>query len=313
VNVLIIGASGYIGEPLALQLRKNGHTVYGVVRNKDKAKELIKGEVHVVVGDGTKADTLVEAVKKADVIVNSTMDFTNADLDALSEVAISQAVDKAGGHKKRFIFISGFGVNESSNTPIIEESPTRSEESLKALGSAIPIFETLLRGRIATEKRILGAKNYSGTVVRPPVIYGGAKGHWTLHYKNADEGKVVVYGDPNYVISFLHVDDLVDGLIKIITADLSKVEGQVFTFAEPTRTTQAEIAHAWAKGSGKEGLKEETAPIPIPGFGNQKGHLFVDISKVTNVLGWTPHHNITRDAQLLYDSWKAYGSPEAKW
>ena len=31
--------------------------MYGLVRNIEKAKALVKGEVNVVVGDGTKAET----------------------------------------------------------------------------------------------------------------------------------------------------------------------------------------------------------------------------------------------------------------
>ena len=45
------------GEALSLELRRRGHSVYGLVRNAEKAKKLIKGEVNVVVGDGTKSET----------------------------------------------------------------------------------------------------------------------------------------------------------------------------------------------------------------------------------------------------------------
>lgn len=44
-----------------------------------------------------------------------------------------------------------------------------------------------------------------------------------------------MYGDGNAVISFLHVDDFVEAIIKIVGAETSKVEGQLFTFAEPER------------------------------------------------------------------------------
>ena len=42
-------------------------------------------------------------VKKVDVIINSTMDFTNAQTDVQSVEAISSAIEKAAGNKKKVI------------------------------------------------------------------------------------------------------------------------------------------------------------------------------------------------------------------
>eukprot|EP00026_Physarum_polycephalum_P012522 Phypoly_transcript_12843.p1 GENE.Phypoly_transcript_12843~~Phypoly_transcript_12843.p1 ORF type:complete len:313 (+),score=50.83 Phypoly_transcript_12843:111-1049(+) len=308
VNILVIGASGYIGEPLAIELRRQGHNVHGLVRSIEKAKELLKHEVQVVVGDGTKTNTLVDAIKKVDVIINSSLDFTNPHTDIQSVEAISSAIEKAGGNKKRFIFVSGILCNEPGDN-ITEESPNVSDEFLNKIATEAPLFESLLRNRLEAEKRVLTAKNYSGVVARGSIIYGRSKAHWTIHFQNADEGKVVVYGNPNALIAFLHVDDFVDGLVKATLAENSKVEGQLFIFAETNKITQKEVAYAWAKGAGKEpkDLKEEASAIPIPLIG--RGNFWVDPTKASRVLGWTAVHHLANDAQVLYESWKAYGTP----
>ena len=44
-----------------------------------------------------------------------------------------------------------------------------------------------------------------------------------------------MYGDENALISFSHVDDVVDGLIKIAEAETSKVEHQIFMCGETKR------------------------------------------------------------------------------
>jgi len=237
------------------------------------------------------------------------MDFTNPHADTQTLAAIESAIQQAGGSKKRFIFVSGFLIGEPLDTASTEESPTLSEASLQELGHPIG---TLLRSRIEAEKQILGSKQYIGVVVRPAMVYGGLKSHWTIHFKNAEEGKVVVYGDGNTAISFVHVDDIVDALVRIVNAEESKVEHQIFALAEPERTTQREVAYALARGTGKElnNLKEETTPIPFSLF--RRGDLWINPAKAKNVLGWSPNHNLTRDSQVLYDSWKALGT-QATW
>jgi len=307
VNVLVIGAAGYIGEPLALELRRQGHKVYGLVRNIEKANDLVKGEVIVVVGDSTKAEALVEVMKKVDVVVSTVLDFSNTTLDIDSLAALSSAIDQAGGSKKKVVFLTGLLGFEPSDAPLTEISPILSEESLQSPAfSATPFFIPYFRNRLETEKRILASQKFSGVIANIPMIYGkSTKAHWTIHFKHAEEGKIVSYGDGSLVISFLHIDDCVDGIIKLINAETSKVEHQVFLFAEPG-LSQRDIAHALAKGTGKQNLTEENAPFPAPFYG--RGHLHVDPSKAKQVLGWTATHDLARDANELYASWKAYGS-----
>jgi nucleoside-diphosphate-sugar epimerase len=311
VNVLVIGALGYVGAPLSVLLRKRGHTVYGLVRNVEKAKELVKAEVYVVVGDGTKAETLVEVVKKVDVIINTTVDFTNINVDQQSLDAIEIAIEKAGGNKKRVIFVSGFFDLDPSNDTLTEESATLSEATKKKLAAVNPVLVTYVSNRIEALKKIQAPKNFSAIIVRGAMLYGGLKGHWTIHFKNAEEGKLVVYGGGT-AVGFLHVDDFVDGIVKVTEAEPSKVDNQVFHFveAEAGRISQKEVAEALARGAGKDPkeLKEETAPFPLPILGSLWGSSL----KAKRVLGWTPHHNLARDAKLLFDAWKANDIP-ATW
>src|SRR5262245_31051227 len=51
MKVLVTGGTGYIGSAVSLQLKKAGHDVQALVRNKDKAAALQAAGVKLVQGD----------------------------------------------------------------------------------------------------------------------------------------------------------------------------------------------------------------------------------------------------------------------
>ncbi|WP_243246856.1 SDR family oxidoreductase [Pseudomonas maioricensis] len=59
--VLVVGASGSIGQPVVAEALKRGYETRALVRDPDQAK-LFPAGVKVIVGDLTRADTLHEAV-----------------------------------------------------------------------------------------------------------------------------------------------------------------------------------------------------------------------------------------------------------
>lgn len=50
MKVIVTGANGFIGLATAKALRRAGHTVYGLVRSQEKAKELVLNEIIPVIG-----------------------------------------------------------------------------------------------------------------------------------------------------------------------------------------------------------------------------------------------------------------------
>lgn len=58
--VFVTGASGFIGEEVALGFRRAGHRVYGLVRSPEKAAWLAFNEITPVVGDLLKPGSYIE-------------------------------------------------------------------------------------------------------------------------------------------------------------------------------------------------------------------------------------------------------------
>ena len=71
MNVIIAGATGFIGSELVSFLRGKGHAVTAIVRNPEKAAEQLGAGVSIL-AFGQSDDDLASAFEDADVIVNLT-------------------------------------------------------------------------------------------------------------------------------------------------------------------------------------------------------------------------------------------------
>jgi nucleoside-diphosphate-sugar epimerase len=288
--------------------------VYGLVRNKAKATNIIKGEVKVVVGNPPVDDSLVEAVKLVDMVINAAADYSTLDWEPKLYAAIEKAFAQADGPKKTFIFTSGNMAYESSRQPHTEESPAKSLEFLEKHAPECPMLYGILKERIPIEQKVLHSKTFNGVVVRPPLIYGGEKGRCTVYFQQGEQGKVVVYGKKDTYQSVVHIDDVANAFVRIVEAETEKVKGQIFNLGETTEkpSTLTDFAVALAKGAGCENPAVEYEPWPAWFSAMVDNNSWLDSSKAKRVLGWSAKHNFHTDAKVLYDSWKAYGTP-AQW
>ncbi|KAJ2743517.1 hypothetical protein GGI20_003672, partial [Coemansia sp. BCRC 34301] len=74
-NVLVIGASGYTGKEVSRAFSRAGFRVYGLVRSEENVRTLAQDEVHAIVGDIKRPELLVEHFDRADVIIDTTIDY----------------------------------------------------------------------------------------------------------------------------------------------------------------------------------------------------------------------------------------------
>ncbi|CAG8983635.1 hypothetical protein HYALB_00004066 [Hymenoscyphus albidus] len=89
VNVLLLGATGYIGKELCHSLVRGGdHRVYGLARTAEKAKDLAKEEVIPVIGSASDTQELLNSIEKyrIDVIVDLMGAELNTTRPLISEI-----------------------------------------------------------------------------------------------------------------------------------------------------------------------------------------------------------------------------------
>jgi uncharacterized protein YbjT (DUF2867 family) len=120
VNILVLGATGYIGGRLVPRLLEAGHGVWILARNPAKASARNWKDAHIVAGDVLKRSDLTAVCEGIDVIyylvhsmVADVDDFEERDRTAAGNVAAAAA--DAG--VKRIIYLGGLGRREEVTSP----------------------------------------------------------------------------------------------------------------------------------------------------------------------------------------------------
>lgn len=111
-TVLVVGATGSIGQHVVAESVRRGHRTRALVRDAGRAAALDDGAV-IVVGDLTDAQTLVDAVDGVDGIV-----FTQGSHGGATEAeqvdygAVRNVLDALGGEPARIALMTAIGVTK---------------------------------------------------------------------------------------------------------------------------------------------------------------------------------------------------------
>ena len=72
MQVLVVGSTGQTGKHIVKDLTKRNVAVTAVVRNIEKAQELLPSGVDFILGDVTKPDTIAEAMSHCNILICAT-------------------------------------------------------------------------------------------------------------------------------------------------------------------------------------------------------------------------------------------------
>jgi len=295
LKIFVTGASGYIGQAVAIGLRRAGHQVYGLVRDQAKGHHLALNEVNVVVGDILKVDSYRRVAEECSVIIHTAVDYGN--YEHFDTTVLNTFLEISKLHpKKLLIWTSGILVYQGSDAIITELDRTDVEG-----GGFLP-------SRIRNELTLLQSHEVSPVVIRPAYVFGGTRGHFYDYFRQAEAGKVVIAGRSDVGWSEVHIDDLVNGYIAIVHAPVSTVAHQIFNFADSSRNTNLAIATAFAKTAGFTGAIESGGPGAWP---QSQKMVMVSSEKARRLLGWVPQHQLLLDeVPIYYKLWKAMETPK---
>ncbi|HNE03661.1 MAG TPA: NAD(P)H-binding protein [Anaerolineales bacterium] len=135
-TILVIGAAGFVGAPVAKQLLVDGFTVRALVRNADKARQLLGNQVELVVGDFSDKATLEKALAGVDGVNIS------APWQSETQVArdVIEILAKQGRKNVRVSYISGVTVLPENRGYALVEEKLKAEEILTKSGVAYTIL-----------------------------------------------------------------------------------------------------------------------------------------------------------------------------
>ncbi|BBB24030.1 UDP-glucose 4-epimerase [Isorropodon fossajaponicum endosymbiont JTNG4] len=298
MNILLTGATGFVGRALSQELLNRGFDLSVAVRRKtsifsDKVKQFIVGDfsneidfshsldgIDVVIHLAGKAHVLDS--KKASVLDEFQQINTNLTLNLATQAAISKV--------KRLIFISSIGVNGNSGHVAFTENDKPNPQEPYAISkyeAEVGLFELSKKTGLEV------------VIIRPPLVYGiNAPGNFgrLINWASSKFLMPLPLGLVKNTRSLIALDNLVDFMITCMSH--KKAPNEVFLISDGRDLSTTQLLRKIAKAFGREPY---LLPIPV-GFmvfmANLLGKksdairlfssLQVDSSKARDLLGWQP-------------------------
>ena len=282
MDVLVTGATGYVGAAIADALLAAGHRVSGLARSEQSARKLEERGITGVRGDITDAGSLRGAAREVEAVVHAATTH-GEEAEEADRSAVGAILDVFEGTNRTFVYTSGGWVMGS--TP--EGVALADEES--------PIDPTpMLAWRPAVEELVLGAEGVRSLVVRPALVYGAGGGvveelvGWAR-----ERGAARFVSPPEGGISWtlVHRDDLGDMYVRLL--GLSLPNGGLIVAAGNGPYRVSEIASAAGRTAGVDG-PAELWPLAEAReeLGTYADALALDQrlsgKKARSLLGWSP-------------------------
>lgn len=215
-KVFITGATGFIGQKLAIALNNSGSQVIALVRDADKANHLAKEGIALVQGDLFAMEQINNAMSGCDEVYHLAAfasvwakDDTFEKVNIQGTLNVLDAAQKQG--VKKVLVTSTAGViGPAIDGPVTENSPR-----------AIDFFTPYERSKYISEQNILERVRLGQhvVIVNPTRVYGpgplNVSNSVTKLVKQYIEGKwKFIPGDGMSTGNYVYVEDVIQGHIK---------------------------------------------------------------------------------------------------
>jgi nucleoside-diphosphate-sugar epimerase len=250
VNVLVTGATGFVGGHLVDRLLERGDAVTALVRSAPRAESLARRGVRLVVGDLANRDALADAVHDQQLIYH-----VAALLGAGTEAALVAANRDGTANVARAADAETVPPRVVLVSSMAAGGPAERGVPKRAAGDDHPVTG-YGRSKLAAEQA-LAQFPLDWIVLRPSVVYGPRdRDSFLPLVKLVKCGLAPTFGDGSMETSFLEVHDLVEAMI--IAGD-SALSRQVFYVNHPEIVTQSQLMQRIAQTLGRS-----TISLPIP-------------------------------------------------
>lgn len=254
-QVLITGATGFIGGRLAEVACGRGIPVVGLVRTWSHAARLSRLPVVMAGGDILDPESLREAMKGCDVVFHCAVD------NRVGGKAHRRCSVQGTANVMQAALEMGIGrVVHLSSTAVYSYKPR--PDAATEEGAYRYSGDTYCDAKIDAEKIALRYHREHGlpvTVLRPTIVYGPF-GFWTVDTVHIlREGRMVLVNGGTGICNCLYVDNLVEAML--LAAEHQGAVGEVFHISDASPVTWKEFieAHALALGDCCLPLPEMTA------------------------------------------------------
>lgn len=233
MNILILGAGGFIGTNLTLAYmkndveRKNNITVYDYsLEYFNEVKKFSFENIQYKEGNFDDSTNFDDLVKNMDIVyhmISTTIPATSNEhiIDELyaNVIVTTKLLDACVRQDvKKIVFISSGGTvyGKESQVPLKETTATNPISSYGIQKITIEKLLYLYRYLYGLDYRIIRLANPYGPYQRPNSGLGVVT---TFIYRAMNNDTIVVYGDGTVVRDFIYIDDAIEAILKIVDGE----------------------------------------------------------------------------------------------
>ena len=293
MNILVTGASGFIGTALSRGLLARGHSVRAVVRDASALAADSPGLHRVAVQDIAGEVDRRALLGGIDVVVHLAAVAHRAAADAyeirrVNVEGAARLADAASGLVRRFVFLSSVKVHgeDSGNAPYTEADTPHPED----------IYG---RTKLEAERALTGIAGRGGmelVVLRPPLVYGpGVKANFLRLLSWVDSGLPLPLGRVRNRRSLIYAGNLVDVIARC--AEHPAARGP-FLVSDDESVSTPELVSRIARALERPARLVPAPPtlLRVAGMiaGRRDevrrliGNLAIDSSRARRLLDWRP-------------------------
>jgi nucleoside-diphosphate-sugar epimerase len=207
MRFFLTGATGYIGSAVLEASLRASHHVTALVRDPEKAEHVASRGASAVIGDLSRPASFAAAAEKCDVLIHTASDAKRRQvidrqaIDTLMAVAQRRA---DAGLPACVIYTSGVWVLGHTQGAAKEDAPLAppAHVSWRPEHEAL-VLEGSSNGQVRT------------AVIRPGIVYGGARGIIGDLLKDARNGLLRVVGDGRNHWPCIYDRDLADVYVRV--------------------------------------------------------------------------------------------------
>ena len=312
MRVLVLGATGFLGRPIARTLLAAGAAVTVFHRTVAQDIELPNG-VDVIYGDRDALDRSIDAFRRTapDVVVD-TIPFTERQAEALmttfrgiaKRVVVLSSGDVYRANDIAFRRVEG----EVEPTPLTESSPLR-DRLFPYRGQAVPSPYGISLDdydKILVERAVCSDSTLPATILRLPMVYGpgdadGRKRRFMAYVRRMEDGRAAIPLDrltAQWRAPWGYVEDIAEAARLCVAND--RAAGRVYNVGESDRIDMGGWVRELAAVVGWTGrlvLVDEPCPPPsLPRTLNLDQCLDMDTTRIRDDLGY--HETVSRREAL---------------
>jgi nucleoside-diphosphate-sugar epimerase len=300
MRIFLTGATGYVGSAILEATLRAGHHVTALVRDPEKAEQVSLRGGRPIVGELGKPSGYVAAAEDSDVIVHAAYERSKRTVE-VDRRAIETLLGAAGrrldaGHTASFIYTSGIWVLGDTDGPAAEDAPLKPTPHVAWRPEHEELVRSLSRGgQVRT------------VIVRPGIVYGGARGIISDLLKNAKNGLLRVVGNGSNHWPCVYDRDLADLYVRLAA---SPDASGIFHANDEADERVSDIVEAIARHVM---VQQDVRHVPIEEarakMGQYADALALDQivrSPRARALGWTPTlHSVAGNVAGLIEEFRS--------